>query len=90
MAVDDAQRDHGGHGLSVDDLIRIGEIINAHSASADDHHGQNHDESQSQAESPLEVSHLEFLLLKFESGAFFALFRVKQRTVEAYDASYIS
>ena len=69
VAVDDAQGDHGSHGLSVDDLFRVGEIVNAHSAGADHHHGHHHDESQSQAESPLEVSHLEFLLLRFELGA---------------------
>ena len=65
LAVDDAQLDEHLNGLFVDDLVLIGEVVIARSAGADDHHGQNHDHGQSQAESPLEVSHLEFLLLKF-------------------------
>ncbi|WP_204682469.1 hypothetical protein, partial [Flavonifractor plautii] len=32
----------------------------------DNHHANQHDRRQSQAESPLEVSHLDFLLLNFE------------------------
>ena len=65
LAVDDIQSGKHRDGLFVDDVSAIAEIINAHSANADNHHGNDHDESQSQAESPLEVSHLEFLLLKF-------------------------
>ena len=34
-------------------------------AGADYHHAQKHDGSQSQAESPLQVSHSDFLLTKF-------------------------
>ena len=66
LTVDDVQASQNGDGLFVDDVSAIAEIINAHSAGADDHHAKNHDGRESQAESPLEVSHLEFLLLKFE------------------------
>ena len=89
VAGDDAQGRQHGDSLFVDDVGAVAEIVSAHSRSADDHHGQNHDESQSQAESPLEVSHLEFLLLKFEFGAFFALFRAKWGPLEAYNAPYM-
>ena len=67
LADDDVQRIQDGDSLLVDDLILVGELVEARSASADNHHGHNHEGGQSQAENPLEVSHLEFLLLKFKA-----------------------
>ena len=58
----------GGHHinrLSVGDFSRVVEIT-AHSAGGDDHHAHNQGHGHYQAESPLEVSHLDFLLLNFE------------------------
>ena len=65
LAVDHAQGGEHGNGVLVHDLIAVGEIVVAHSGSADDHHADQHNGGQSQAESPFEVSHLEFLLLNF-------------------------
>ena len=59
----------GGHHinrLSVGDFSRVVEIT-AHSAGGDDHHAHNQGHGHYQAESPLEVSHLDFLLLNFEA-----------------------
>ena len=58
LTIDDAQGSHGRNGVLVYDLIRIGEIARVHRAGADTHHAHEHDGSQSQAESPLEVSHV--------------------------------
>ena len=49
-------------GLGVVIAVNVGV---ARSAGADHHHAQEHDGSQSQAESPLQVSHSDFLLIKF-------------------------
>ena len=70
LALDNAEVDHQVDGLSVGDLVHIGQVSRSlvRSAGADDHHAEEHDGGQSQAEDPLEVSHLEFLLLKFEFG----------------------
>ena len=66
LALDDAEGNQHGNGVLVHDLILIGEIVVAHSGGGDNHHADEHDRRQSQAESPLEVSHLDFLLLNFE------------------------
>ena len=66
LSFDDAQRHQHGNGVLVHDLILIGEIVVARSGGGDNHHADEHDRRQSQAESPLEVSHLDFLLLNFE------------------------
>ena len=58
LTIDDAQGSHGRNGVLVYDLIRIGEIARVHRAGADTHHAHEHDGGQSQAESPLEVSHV--------------------------------
>ena len=68
LAGDNAQLNQGGDGLFVDDLVLVGEVVVVRSGSANDHHADQHNGSQSQAENPLEVSHLEFLLQNFESG----------------------
>ena len=67
LSFDDAQRHQHGNGVLVHDLILIGEIVVARSGGGDNHHADEHDRRQSQAESPLEVSHLDFLLLNFEA-----------------------
>ena len=64
LTVDDIQCHHGVDGLSVLDLIRVGEIGGARSAGGDDHHADQHGGGHYQTESPLEVSHRKFLLLK--------------------------
>ena len=46
--------------LDVGDFIRIGEITGAHSTSPHNHHADEHGGCQKQAESPFEVSHLDF------------------------------
>ena len=74
LAVDDAQLDEHLNGLFVDDLVLVGEVVIARGAGADDHHANDHDGSQSQAQSPLEVSHLEFLILKFGVNGVFLLY----------------
>ena len=56
LTIDDAQGSHGRN--LVYDLIRIGEIARVHRAGANTHHAHEHDGGQSQAESPLEVSHV--------------------------------
>ena len=66
FAVNHAQGGEHGNGIFVHDFSPVGEIVVAHSASADDHHAEKHNRSQSQTESPLEVSHLDFLLFNFE------------------------
>ena len=58
LTIDDAQGSHGRNGVLVYDLIRIGEIARVHRAGANTHHAHEHDGGQSQAESPLEVSHV--------------------------------
>ena len=65
LAVDDIPLNEHGNGVVVDDLVLIGKVVVAHSAGADDHHAQDHDGSHCQAKSPLEVSHVEFLLHYF-------------------------
>ena len=64
-ALEHAERGHDFRGLGVSDLVAVDEIT-ARSGGADDHHTDEHDSGQNQAESPLEVSHLDFLLLNFE------------------------
>ena len=66
LALDDAEGNQHGNGILVYNLVLIGEIVVARSGGGDDHHADEHDRRQSQAESPLEVSHLDFLLLNFE------------------------
>ena len=58
LTIDDAQGSHGRNGVLVYDLIRIGEIARVHRAGTNTHHAHEHDGGQSQAESPLEVSHV--------------------------------
>ena len=65
-ALEHAERGHDFRGLGVSDLVAVDEIT-ARSGGADDHHTDEHDSGQNQAESPLEVSHLDFLLLNFEA-----------------------
>ena len=67
LAVEDAQGDHGGHGLGVLDLILVGEIlILVGRTRGDDHHADQHGGGHHQRERPFEVSHWNFLLLIFE------------------------
>ena len=66
LAVDHAQSSEHGNGILVDDFVLVGKVVEARSAGGDNHHADEHDRRQSQAESPLEVSHLDFLLLNFE------------------------
>ena len=65
LAVDHAQNGEHGNGVLVDDLVLIGEVVNTRSTGADYHHAHQHESSQNQTESPLEVSHWEFLLIFF-------------------------
>ena len=60
LALDDLQRGEHGNRILVHDLSAVGEIVVAHSGSADNHHADEHGGSQHQAESPFEVSHLGF------------------------------
>ena len=73
LALDDAEGETSMETASLLVIsILIGEIVVAHSGGGDNHHADKHDRRQSQAESPLEVSHLDFLLLNFEPGAAYA------------------
>ena len=65
LALDDAQRREHGNRILVHDLSAVGEIGVARSAGADNHHADNHDDCQKQAESPFEVSHSDFPPSKF-------------------------
>ena len=60
LALDDTQRREHGNRILVHNLSTVGEIVVAHSGSADDHQANDHDDGQHQAESPFEVSHLGF------------------------------
>ena len=60
LALNNAQRGEHGNRILVHDLFPVGEIVVAHSGSADDHQANDHDDGQHQAESPFEVSHLGF------------------------------
>ena len=72
LTLDHAKDREQRNGVLVDDFVLIGEVVEAPgSAGPDNHHADQHGGSQKQAESPFEVSHLDFLLLKFElPGAF--------------------
>ena len=65
LALDDAQRGEHGNRILVHDFALVGEIGVARSAGADNHHADNHDDCQKQAESPFEVSHSDFPPSKF-------------------------
>ena len=70
-------------------------VVVAHSAGADDHQTQGHDGGQSQAESPLQVSHSEFLLLRFllpisKSVTFFGIFSHIQRLFGGFSDQFSS
>ena len=64
-------RDAARHGILIDDLGLVGEIVDTLSAGAHDHHAQEHNGSQSQAESTLQVSHWIFLLFILTKVAVF-------------------
>ena len=59
------------HGILIDDLGLVGEIVDTLSAGTHDHHAQEHNGSQSQAESTLQVSHWIFLLFILTKVAVF-------------------
>ena len=58
-ALKDTEGGHHANRFGVGDFIGIGEIT-ARSAGADNHHANDHDDCQKQAESPLEVTHFGF------------------------------
>ena len=67
LTSNDIQSGKGLHGLLMLDFIDIGEILVGGSR-ADNHQANEHDGSQSEAERPLEVSHLDFLLFVLLMG----------------------